>query len=841
MNKENKRSKPQVRFIAFPRSYENKVGFDKVRELLSMQTESAMGVQNIATLKPTLSKKIIELRLAAVSEMMEIISSGVEFPSLRFADLSQELKALSTEGTYIAREKLPQFLLFLRSCNALREFLSKQQHNNAQTSSQNLYPILRNFLVPNIELIVPLLNHVEKLLDRFGNIRDNATHELLRIRSEKKNIEKQSSQIARHILLKAIEQGWTESDALPTLRDGHIVIPINPSYKRKVRGIVYDESSTGKTSFIEPFEVIENNNRLRELENDELREIIHILVELANHIRPSIPLLLSLYNMVGIIDGIKAIALFAIEEHAIAPKVIARPIVNWLQAQHPLLRRSLAEQGKAIIPLNIRITFPNERILVISGPNAGGKSVCLKTVALLQYMLQCGIPIPIHPDSQVGIFHCLAVNIGDDQSLEDDLSTYSSHLSAMASFCKLASPHSLLMIDEFGAGTEPESGGAIAEALLNYFNQQKSFGVITTHYRNIKQFAANNTGVINGAMLYNRGEMRPMFQLAIGHPGSSFAMQIAKRAGLPNIVLDKAEELTGSEYIDTDNYVQDIARDKYYWQRKRDEIRKKNNELENRVTQYEDKLVALNKERKRIIDEAKIEAANLLKQSNALIERTVREIKESQADKYRTQAARRRLTEQLNKLEESRNKPEDLLYLTNKHNQKNNQKEQSTTTNDIANQVPPTIQKGSKVMIMPEGMEATVMEIKGDTALLAIGNLSLRKPTSSLQLSTTKKVPKATEEKRTSNLAEHLHEKKVNFKEELDVRGLRAMEALEQTDYFIDEAIQVGCTKVRILHGTGTGALKQSIRQWLSASPLVKSFEDEDVRFGGAGITIVHL
>lgn len=843
----NRKKQLRKRFVAYPANYEEKVGFDKVRTLIMASADSPMGRENLAKLQAVSSFKLISKRLEAVEEMKALLSEGVEFPSLRFDDLSRDLRAIEAEGSYIAKERLPEFLLFLRASEALRLFFT-QAKEEGSGESEAKYPTLSSFLVEGIGGLSPLLHVLEGILDRYGEIADKASPQLYDIRKEMEAIERQNSKIARRVLSDAIAKGWAEEGALPTLREGHTVIPIVPSYKRMVRGVVFDESATGKTLFVEPLEVIENSNRIRELRGEEKREIIRILVTFTNRIRPHSGLLLSLYKMIGVLDGIKAIAHFAIEENGVVPRLHPKPVIRWLEARHPILRRSLKEQEREVVPLDISLNYPDERILVVSGPNAGGKSVCLKTVGILQYMLQCGIPIPVHPDSEAGIFETLAINIGDDQSIEDDLSTYSSHLRAMASFCKLASPRSLLMVDEFGAGTEPELGGAIAESLLAQFNASGSFALITTHYRNLKQYASRTEGLVNGAMLYDRGAMRPLFRLSIGQPGSSFALEIARRSGLPEVVLQEAKSLVGEKLVESDSYVQDIARDKSYWQRKREEVRRQSNQLAREIEDYKSRQEQLEKKEKQILRQAKEEASSIIKGSNALIERTVREIKENQAKRDETLRARQELALHLEELQKDTT-AKQRIEKQDTHREKRAKKKPSkgaklsTSATDEPNKNRPRlIREGDVVRIEPEGVEATVVEIRSEEALLALGNsLSTVRPLSSLTPISKRAVKRATEEKLSSNITEHLHHKKMQFQEELDLRGMRAIDALQQVDFFIDEAIQVGADRVKILHGTGSGALRQSIREHLAASPLVRRFEDEDVRFGGAGITVVYL
>lgn len=836
----------------FPKNFEEKVGFDKVRLLLLEKAASAMGKERIAKLSPSVKKGTITRRMASIAEMMQILREAKPFPSLHLSDLRKELDYIRVEGTAFPEEQLKNLLHLLRCSNALSRFLGQKHEDDSL-----LYPSLAHLLSNGIDELDPIEKELDKLIDDSGRIKDNASKELANIRTEISSVERRTSQIIRKLLAHAIKEGWTDEAALPTLRDGHAVIPINPAFKRSMPGVVHDESSTGKTIFVEPLEAVENNNQLRELHAAERREILRILLLFTNNVRPLVDNLLEVYKMIGTYDAITAIAKFANEEEAVVPQIVSKPFLQWKQARHPILRRSLLAQERHIVPLDISLNAPEQRILVISGPNAGGKSVCLKTCAIIQYMVQCGIPVPIHPDSVVGLFSQLAINIGDDQSIEDDLSTYSSHLRAMATFTKIANPSTLLMIDEFGAGTEPELGGAIAEALLTHFNDKKSFAIVNTHYRNLKQLASVTDGMVNGAMLYDRGAMQPMFTLTIGQPGSSFAMQIAKRSGLPNDVLEKAKEIVGMGVIDTDTYVQDIARDKRYWEKKRDEIRKKEKILEEEVEQYSIKLKGIETERKKLLEQAKEQAATIIKDSNALIERTIREIKEANAEREETLAARAKInsfaqqlevderesaeqtSKELEKIRREREKVERRAQRKAEKKKKQPEKDSSSLPKE---QVPstPSFAVGDRVMMLPENIEASILEIKENSVLLAISdNFTARKTFQDLKplgTSDHKRSPKP-----NNQLTGHLHSKKIHFTEEIDVRGMRAEEAIRAVDFFIDEALQVGCSQVRILHGTGTGALRMTIRQWLSANPVVKSFRDEDVRLGGTGITIVNL
>lgn len=517
-----------------------------------------------------------------------------------------------------------------RSLETIRDIVRFLQRNEEE-ESDHPYPSLKR-LAGDIAVFPQLITKIDGILDKYGKIKDNASTELSRIRRELANTMGSISRSLNSILRNAQSDGYVDKDVTPTMRDGRLVIPVAPGLKRKIKGIVHDESASGKTVFIEPAEVVEANNRIRELEGDERREIIRILTTFSNTLRPSIPEILQSYEFLAEIDFIRAKSYFAIQTSSIKPSLENEQLLDWTMAVHPLLQLSLAKHGKKVVPLDIELST-KQRILIISGPNAGGKSVCLKTVGLLQYMLQCGMLVPMHERSHAGLFGSIFIDIGDEQSIEDDLSTYSSHLTNMKIMMKSCNERSLILIDEFGGGTEPQIGGAIAEAVLKRFNIKHTFGVITTHYQNLKHFAEDHEGVVNGAMLYDRHLMQALFQLQIGNPGSSFAVEIARKIGLPEDVIADASEIVGSEYINADKYLQDIVRDKRYWEGKRQTIRQREKQMEETIARYQSEMEELQKSRKEIIRQAKEEAERLLQESNARIENTIRTIKEAQAEK----------------------------------------------------------------------------------------------------------------------------------------------------------------------------------------------------------------
>ena len=633
------------------------------------------------------------------------------------------------------------------------------------------------------------------------------------------------------------------------MRDGRLVIPVAPGMKRKIKGIVHDESATGKTVFIEPAEVVEANNRIRELEGEERREIIRILTEFSSVIRPQIPALLQSYEFLAEIDFIRAKALLGLEFKAGKPSFEDRQILDWFDAIHPLLQLSLAKHGKKVIPLEIELT-PQQRILLISGPNAGGKSVCLKTVGLLQYMLQCGLLVPMHERSHAGVFSHIFIDIGDEQSIEDDLSTYSSHLTNMKVMMKSCNEKSLILIDEFGGGTEPQIGGAIAEAVLKRFNLKQTFGVITTHYQNLKHFAESHEGVVNGAMLYDRHEMRALFQLQIGNPGSSFAVEIARKIGLPEEVIADASEIVGSEYIQSDKYLQDIVRDKRYWETKRQNIRKREKQMEETIARYEKDIEELERSRKEILKKAKEAAEQLLQESNAKIENTIRTIKEAQAEKEMTRLARQELAdfkEQVADIEKQSMEEKIARKMDKLREKQERKKEKKAQQQKAPAQPTPVIKpiaEDDYVRIKGQTSVGQVLEINGKNAVVMFGLMKTNVKLDRLERTEAPQQNKALTKATTfvsSETQERMYEKKLNFKQDIDVRGMRGDEAIQAVTYFIDDAILVGVSRVRILHGTGTGILRTLIRQYLATVPGVAHFQDEHVQFGGAGITVVDL
>ena len=629
-----------------------------------------------------------------------------------------------------------------------------------------------------------------------------------------------------------------DKDVNPTMRDGRLVIPVSPAFKRKIKGIVHDESATGKTVFIEPEVVVEANNKIRELESRERREVIRILTSVTNEIRPRVDELFFSYEFLAQIDFIRAKALFAVQTNSVLPVTENRVVVDWYHAVHPLLFLSHQRQGKSVVPLDITLD-KGDRILLISGPNAGGKSVCLKTVGLLQYMFQCGMLVPMAEGSHIGFFEKIFIDIGDEQSIENDLSTYSSHLTNMKFFVKNCNAKTILLIDEFGGGTEPQIGGAIAESLLGHFNNKQAFGVITTHYTNLKHFATETEGVVNGAMLYDRHLMQPLFRLEIGNPGSSFAIEIARKIGLPESVIAEASEKVGADYINMDKYLQDIARDKRYWETKRQNIRQKEKRIEELEAKYESELSAINAQRKEVVRQAKSESKQMLEQANAMIENTIRKIKEAQAEKEKTKEIRKEFERFKSENSDEANVSENSIdKKIAKLREKQQQKGQTAQSKELA-----ALKIGDNVRIKGQNGAGEIIELQGKNAVVAFGMLKTSVKVDKLERVSKTQIKK--EMKRSSfvsvDTTEDIRQRSLNFKREIDVRGMRGDEALQAVQYFVDDALILSVDRIRILHGTGTGALRQIIREYLNTVHGVSSFHDEHVQFGGAGITVVEF
>jgi DNA mismatch repair protein MutS2 len=821
--------------MLYPDHFEQKIAFTTIRQLLKDKCVSTLGAEKVDEILFTSDYAEVMRLLSQTDEMLRVLTTeSDELPVGDFYDVRPALSRVRIEGLFLDELEVFDLRRALEAVRLLVAFLTR--------SEADVYPHLHE-LVLGVETFPLIINRIDSILNKFGKIKDNASPELGRIRKDIFQVQGSISRTLNSILRQAQADGYVEKDVAPTMREGRLVIPVSPAFKRKVNGIVHDESATGKTVFIEPTQVVDANNRLRELEGEERREIIRILVEFTNFVRPHSEEIFASQYFLGWIDFLRAKALFAIEIKAIKPRVDDCCQLEWAKAVHPLLFLSLKKQGKEIVPLDI-VLNEKQRILLISGPNAGGKSVCLKTVVLLQYMMQCGLLVPLHDSSRAGIFDRLFIDIGDEQSIENDLSTYSSHLLNMKFFIKNSNAKTLLLIDEFGTGTEPMIGGAIAEATLERFNRNLAFGVITTHYTNLKHYAEDAPGIVNGAMLYDRQHLQPLFQLSIGNPGSSFAIEIARKIGLPEDLIAEAADKVGAEHLDYDKHLQDIVRDKRYWENKRQQIRQKEKKLEETLEKYEAELSSIDRQRKEITTKAKDEARNLLSDANAKIENTIRQIKEADAEKVRTQAVRKELDDFKKKIgnEQTPKSPKGDLRNAPTLNLKSKMAQKTITTSEREAEKS-ELKIGSNVRMKGQTATGVILEMQDKQAVVAFGNLKSTVKLARLEAISNNQLKKEARKYDSimSTSTDEVRQRKLTFSSEMDVRGMRGDEALQAVMYFIDDAIMVGVSGVRILHGTGTGALRQMIRQYLATIHGVKTFRDEHVQMGGAGITIVEF
>lgn len=813
--------------MIYPDAFEQKIGFTTIRETVKSHCVSPLGEKYCREMGFSSNPDTVRHHLLSTAEMLSIINSNEDLPLGNLHDVTGSLISIRIAGTFIPAQELLRVRLSLSTIAEVISFFSRNREGEVSP-----YPLLTQ-LAQSLSSFPMATATIDRILDRFGNIKDNASPELASIRSSISSISGTINAIMRRVISRAMQAGYTEQDTTPAMRDGRLVIPVAPMHKRKINGIVHDESASGKTIYIEPAEIVETNNRLRELQMEERREITRILISVADEIRPHIDDMLSCYDILGMLDFIHAKAAFANDIDAHLPSIGTKPEMEWYHACHPVLLLSLQRQGKEIVPLDITLSEEN-RLLIISGPNAGGKSVCLKTVGIVQYMAQCGLLPPLYENSHIGIFDDIFIDIGDDQSIEDDLSTYSSHLRNMKYFLNHGRNSTLVLIDEFGGGTEPQIGGAIAQAILKQFNDKSMWGVITTHFQNLKHFAEDTAGLINGSMLYDRHLMQPLFRLSIGNPGSSFAIEIARKTGLPAEIISDAEEIVGSDYINMDKYLLDIARDKRYWENKRMSIRQKEKKLEQILAQYEHDATTLREKRREIISEAKVEAKRILDSSNASIERTIHDIKRAQADKEKTLEARRRLQQEKERIARDDNKEHPLLRKAPKTKKIDNAQHTET--------VQESFKAGDNVKLDGQGSVGKILEISGKNATVIFGMIKTTVKIDRLKHTNAK--PESGNRNASfvsASTTDKLRDRQLNFKQEIDVRGMRVEEAVQAITYFIDDAIQFSIGQVRILHGTGTGALRQYIRSYLDTVNGVRSYHDEHVQFGGAGITIVEL
>lgn len=823
--------------MIFPDDFESKIGFSTIRQLLVEKCETRLGKETALSMAFSSKFEEVRRRLLCVDEMKKLLSESVELPEERVYDVVPWLAEIRAAGSFMSADRLYKLAATLQTMSSVASFFSRKDD-----SGKSRFPYLSDEFstLPSFPEIV---KDIERCIGKFGEVKDNASPALFEIRREIDAASGSMQRAMRRVMDRAISEGIVDKDASPSLRDGRMVIPVAAGVKRSINGIVHDQSATGKTVFIEPAEVVEAGNRIRELEMDERREIAVILTAITDGIRPYTGEITDGCKVLACLDFIKAKTRIAILTGGEMP-VLERDVeIDWYHAVHPGLLLTLRQNGKEAVPLNIKLGG-ERRILIISGPNAGGKSVCLKTVATVQYMMQCGMLPTLYSNSHLGIFKGIFIDIGDEQSIENDLSTYSSHLANMKFFLNNADSHTLILADEMGSGTEPQIGGALAQSILTDLGKTNCMGVVTTHYQNLKTFAESEPGFVNGAMLYDRQHLRPTFQLSIGNPGSSFALEIARNTGLPHDVIERAREIVGSDYVNMDKYLLDIQRDRRYWNNKRLSIKEKEHKLDKLLETYEENSTDLKSQRAAIIRAAREEAKEILAGANAQIERSIREIRNAAAEKERTRQVRRELEEYKKSVEEGsenvKDLPEVLKPLRHKSKKSDSAGKKAEKPKDKS--AGSQLSIGDYVRMSDGGVVGKILSISGKKAEVAFG--ALRTIVEIGKLNAAKK-PKQTDTPTlmtvSASTSNESRQRQLNFKNEIDVRGMRADEALQAVTYFLDDAVQFNASRLRILHGTGHGILKTLIRQQLKANPNVRDFRDEDVRLGGAGITVIDL
>ena len=827
--------------MIYPSNFEQKVGFDRIREQIMDLCSMASAREVIANEGFSRSRRDIEERLALADEMRLVISMehGAEIGEQD--DLRAIVEKVSVEGSYLAVEECATLLRGLRSAAAIVRFLSSRREGS--------YPRLMA-ITSRVEIFPELQQAIERVIDDKGEVRSSASEELSAIRRAIREHEGQVSKRLQQVLQRAKASGIVDADAMISIRDGHAVIPVAAANKRKIAGFIHDESATGRTFYVEPVEVVELNNELRELEYSEKREVVRILTELTATLRTQVDGLMRIEEYLTRIDSLRAKARWAISNDAVRPIISTEGRLLLRKARHPLLQQTLRSQSKEIVPLDMELDSVR-RILVISGPNAGGKSVCLKTTGILQYMVQCGFLVPALENSEFPLFDSLMIDIGDQQSLENDLSTYSSHLVNMRAMLDEASERTLILIDEFGSGTEPTIGGAISESILERFVERKAYGVITTHYANIKYFASRNEGVANGAMAFDVRNIQPLFSLEMGKPGSSFAIEVARKIGLPEDIVQKAMDKAGEDHINLEKQLREIARDKRYWAEKRDRIRVTDRKVEQLEQTYTDRLQGIKDERREILDKARREAEEMIAEARRTIENTIRTIRESQAEKEITRLARRELESFVDGVDEAKKLASDeriereMERLARRRERRERRAEEREQAGGVVVEkaVEPVVQKievGTKVKLEGQDIPGVVKMLKGKKAQVAFGEMLIMVDVSRLKAVSSAEYRQATRPTTARTVVSvDIRERKLNFRDNIDVRGMRAVEALEAVEDLVDDALMVGVSTVTILHGKGTGALKEEIRRYLRSVKDVATIADDHADRGGSGITIV--
>ena len=826
--------------MIYPADFESKVGFDRIREQISALCSMHRSRELLDGEQFSTSAKEIERRHASADEVRRMYDSEQDFPREDFPDTDTVISKIRIEGSFLDAFEVLALGVSLRIADGLAEFVMSRDaaaYPNLHALSAGLAPLGH------------IVREAERIVDEHAEIRDGASPELARLRREVRSREGQVSKRLQQILNAAKSAGIVETDASVSVRDGRAVIPVTAGNKRKLRGFVHDESATGKTVYVEPAEVVELNNELKELEYAVRREIVRILTAFTDFVRPDVESVAAAGEYLATVDMLRAKARWAAENGGVRPICSSEGRLELRNARHALLAQTLAQQGKSVVPLDMTLDA-GKRILVISGPNAGGKSVCLKTTGLLQYMFQCGFPVTASENSEFPVFENICIDIGDEQSMDNDLSTYSSHLNNMKQMLSRASSRTMVLIDEFGSGTEPVIGGAIAEAILERFVETGCYGVITTHYSNIKYYAANNEGIANGAMTFDVRNIRPLFRLEMGKPGSSFAIEIARKTGLPEQIIRSASEKAGSDRIDLEKQLREIARDKRYWEQKRDRIRIADRKVDELEQSYRERLEGIRAERNEIIASARREARELIADANRRIENTIKTIRESQAEREATRKARRaietlksdvaadnaasdeRIDREMERLERRQ---------ARRAERRKNKAEESGSTSAAAPEAPKEIVAGVKVRIEGQDMVGEVRSVKGKRAQVAFGQILTTVDKTMLAVVSNAEYKRLSQPVSTPRtvISADISRRRLNFRDTIDIRGMRVTEALEAVRDLVDDALMVGVDSVTILHGKGTGALKEEVRNYLRTVPDVADARDAHADRGGAGITVV--
>ena len=828
--------------MIYPASFELKIGFDRLREQVAARCTMRAARARLEAEQFSNSAREIERRLSLADEMRLLLEMEHDFPNGEYSDIDHIVTKLRIEGSFLDVEEVTTLRRALADVGQIVHFI---------LSRKDRYPALYQ-RTRGVEAFGELVRRIDGLVDSFGNVRDTASPELHDIRRAIREREGQAAKRLQAVLAQAKSAGIVDADAQLSVRDGKTVIPVSAANKRKLSGFIHDESATGRTFYVEPVEVVELNNELRELEYAERREIVRILTEFTEEIRPDAELIADSGDYLADVDVYRAKGKWASENRCVKPILSMDDRLVLKQARHPLLQQTLKAAGREIVPLDMELD-KNKHILVISGPNAGGKSVCLKTVGIVQYMFQCGFLVPTLENSELPIFNSIYIDIGDEQSIDNDLSTYSSHLLNMKHLLAGASNRTLALIDEFGSGTEPIIGGAISEAILERLVDRGCYGVITTHYSNIKYFASNHEGVANGAMMFDVQQIRPLFRLEMGKPGSSFAVEIARKIGLPEEIIREAGEKVGGDQMNIEKQLREIARDRRYWEQKRDRIRLTDRKVEELEQNYSEQLSKIRAERQEILKKAKQEAKELVAEANRQIENTIRTIREAQAEKELTRLARKELEDFREVVEEVDTKAKDeavsreIERIERRQQRRAERKAQQGEAKKQAEAMPAVVKvrevvEGSKVKMKGQDVVGVVQSIKGNKAQVAFGQILTTVDKKRLEVVSNNEYREATRPQTARTvIAADISARKLRFTDHIDVRGMRAVEALDMVQDFIDDALMVGVGSVTILHGKGTGALKEEIRRYLRTIPEVGRIADEHADRGGAGITLVDF